>query len=189
MRIPLLLLSTFLVVFLLVGTEASAASYKKSLNRWSRSDSVFVVRDLKAEILWSATFLSDEMIFAQAKAFQKAYRVPADEREEFLATLKTKRGSEVLFFVSFYSHDHRFDDLTNPLAKWDLRIESGGEAFRPNRVEKIVRLSPLESLFFPYVSPWSKSYYVWFPSEVLNRPFPWNLSIFGPRAHSTLIWK
>lgn len=178
-----------LVIFLTVGTETVAASYKKSLNRWSRSDSVFVVRDLKAEILWSATLLSDEMIVAQAKLFQKTYRVPASEREDFFSTLQKKRGDEVLYFVSFYSHDHRFDDLTNPLAKWDLRLSSGGEIFRPSRVEKIERLSPLEGLLFPYVGPWSKAYYIWFPQEVLNRPFPWTLEVFGPRAHSSLIWK
>lgn len=174
--------------FTIVPT-ATAASYKKTLDRWTRSDSVFAPRDLKAEILWSATYLSEEMIWAQAQLYQKTYRLPVSDREKFASGLQGKRGDEALFFVSFYSHDRRFDDLTNPLAKWDLRLECGGETERPSRIEKIVRLSPLESVFFPDTTPWSKAYYVWFPGEILSRPSPWKLSVFGPRAHSTLVWR
>lgn len=176
--------------FLLPATSFSKSpSYKKVYKKWTRSDSVYGLSDFHASILWSATPLNDQVIEAQAKKFAKAYEVPLKEEEEELERLKEKRGDKVLFFVSFYSYDRHFDDLENPGSKWDLRLEAGEMTYRPVRFEKFNRPNPLDKLYYPGLGPWSSGYYVWFPAEAGMRPYPWILSVHGPKAHSKLKWK
>lgn len=193
---PLFILYFSLFIFVFVGvisfsssSFSKSPSYKRVYKKWTRSDSVFGLSDFHASILWSATLLNDQVIEAQAKKFAKAYEVPLNEKEEELKRLKEKRGDEVLFFVSFYSHDRHFNDLTNKRAKWDLRFEAGEVTYRPVRLEKFTRPNPLDKLYYPSLGPWSHGYYVWFPAEAGMRPHPWVLSVHGPKTRSKLKWK
>ena len=181
--------SFFILILLPSAADSGSSSYKKILKKWTHSDTVYRSRDFHAEILWSATWLNDAVLNAQAGWYAKVYDVSDSEKENFLDELIKKRGDSVLFFISFYNYDRHFDDLTNPRAKWDVRFQAGGLDFRPLRMEKVNRATPLERLFYPYLNSWSRGYYVWFPVEAVNYSSPHALSIHGPFASSELVWK
>lgn len=133
--------------------------------------------------------LNDRILNAQALKYGELYDLSDSEQEDFLNELTRKQDGAVFFFVAFYNYDRHFDDLANPRAKWDLRLQAGGRDFAPLRLEKVNRPNPLERLFYPYLDSWSRGYYVWFPAEAANDEAPYTLSVHGPFAASKLVWK
>ncbi len=166
---------------------AGASSYKKAVKTWSRSESTYRTSDLAATIVWEATYLSDEMLEAQAKEYIKIYHTPVAEQSAVLPQLRSKREGETLFFVSFYSNDRHFDDLLSQRAGWELRLEVNGQSIKPSHMEKTERATPLQQRMYPYLNSWSRGYYVWFPINDVS--FPFTLSLHGPTASSSLLWK
>lgn len=167
--------------------QAKGPSYKKVLKEWTRNHTVYQSQDFHASILWHATLLNDEMIEAMASYYQKTYNISDEECAEVEDDFKRKQEGNLLFFVSFYTFDHSFADIQNPRAHWDLRLNVGNNSYKPLRIEKTSKLTPLLQLYFPYLDQWSKGYYVWFSSK--NKSEPLELSIHGPEAHSKLEWK
>lgn len=186
----IILLTIIISLISVHAAQGSTDTYKKSLKKWTRGDQVYRAEDLQAIVQWNATLLDDSMLQAQATHYAKAYEISEAEKKQKLEERKKKKGNEVLVFVSFYSGDRHFDDLTDERAKWDLRLMAGGVTFRPTRIEKISkRPTPLDVFYFPYLNEWSRGYYVWFSPEALFYPRPWILSVHGPNAKSELTWK
>lgn len=179
----------FLVVLLLAAPHVQAASYKSTLKEWTRSAVKYRSQDLIAILQMKATLLNDTMLRAQAAKNAKTYDLIPEDREGVLTDLEQKRGDAVLFFISFYSSDRKYDDLANPRCGWDLRLENKEGIFHPERIEKVNKLSPLEIMYYPYLNPWSKGYFVWFPAEAASSSTPWVLSVHGTSAHADLTWK
>lgn len=180
----------FFFIFVFFSNSLSivhAAGYSKTLKKWSRSDRVFLFKELDAAILWNATLLTNELLSAQADRYAKNYDLPVNEREDFLNSLYKKRDNQVCFFVSFYSHNRHFNDLKNNQAHWDIRLQKDGVLLRPSRIEKINRATPLDEMFYPYLNPWSRGYFVWFETD-LNEEDASTLSVYGPEASSQLTW-
>ncbi len=169
--------------------QASDRSYKKNLKKWSRNGTVYSLKDFRAHILWDVTFLSNSMLKSQADLYARKYELSPVEREDFLNSLYQKRGDEALFFISFYSYDPHFNDIMNQRADWDLRLEIGGEMIRPVRIEKIKRPTPLNQLFYPYLTPWSRGYFVWFPVTTDHLENGFLISLHNPKAFSKLEWR
>ena len=176
-------------LFLALSLNVQAASYKSILKKITRKDQVYQKQDLKANIIWNVSPLTDELIAAQTNRYAKAYDPQPAEKAKFQSDLLAKRGGESLFFVSFYSGDRKYGDLSNPKAKWELRFESQGEALAPSRIEKINSPNPVELMLYPYLTPWSRGYYVWFPIDSSRLTSPFLVSLHGATASSTLDWK
>lgn len=178
-----------LCFFLLYPLTLKASSYRSTLHKWTRSDTVYIPRDFHVPILWHAVWLKDDVLKAQAAEYAKLYRLSEDEEQKVLADLMDKKGGENLYFVSFYSSVKDTDDLTNPRSNWDLRLKIGDETFSTLRMEKINKPTLLQKVFYPFLHPWAKGYYVWFSSESADKPGRRVLSLHGPEAHSGLVWK
>ena len=185
---------TVISFFLLSGFFAenpavASHSYKTVLRRWTRSDTVYIPRDFNVPILWHAVWLRDEVLEAQAAQYAKVYRLGEKEEQKVLSDLRDKKGGENLYFVSFYSSVKETDDLTNPRANWDLRLKVGNEIFLPTRMEKINKPTLLQKVFYPFLHPWAKGYYVWFAPESAGGSARRMLTLYGPEAHSKLVWR
>lgn len=177
-------------VLLLFSFNAQAKdSYSKILKKSSRGDEIYKVENLKAFIIWKASPLTDELIAAQTNRYAKSYDPLPEEKENFQKDLFSKRGDESLFFISFYSADRKYGDLSNPKAKWDVKLKVNGETLTASRIEKINSPNPLDLLLYPYLTPWSRGYYVWFPINASRLKTPFSLSVHGAFASSTLSWK
>lgn len=173
------------LVFTPLYAVAKSTNYKKNLKKWTRSDRVYKSEDLKASIYWTATLLNNQMIHAQAQRYAEAYESSEADKQKSYQELMAKKNGQTLFFVSFYSGNKKFSDLLNPRAGWELRLESGGHTYKSVRIEKIGKTKPVDRMYFPYITPWSVGYYVWFPAAAESL----TLSVYGPDSHSTLVWK
>lgn len=138
---------------------------------------------MDAAILWKATPVNDEVLGAQIEEYARIYE-PSDA-VEYANERRQHQGKDSLFFVSFYSGNRPFEDLTNARADWELRLKMGGEVYAPLRFEKIKKHSPLDLRFYPYLNQWSHGYYVWFP-RIHDKNF--SLSVRSPYARSELHW-
>lgn len=172
-----------------LSKEGAVTDYSKILKKWTRTDKVFRTEDLQAEIIWTATFLNDRVLGAQANAYQETYKVNDVDRDKFLEERKAKQDHQLLFFVSFYAGEKKLKDLKDDSSGWDLRLEAGGRYFRPTHIEKIGKAKPMDIFLFPYLDQWSQGYYVTFSPEAALYTKPWVLSIHGTTARSKLLWK
>lgn len=177
------------LAFIPLFAAAKSTDYKKTLKKWTRSDRVYKSEDLKASIYWTATLLNNQMIHAQAERYAEAYESSEADKQKIYQELMAKKNGQTLFFVSFYSGNKKFSDLLNPRADWELRLESGGHTYKSIRLEKIGKTKPADRMYFPYITPWSEGYYVWFDAAAEIHESPLKLSVYGPDAHSTLAWK
>ncbi len=177
-----------LIVLFLASSNlwAKDKAYDKTLKKWTRTDSVYRSNDLRAEIIWNATFLNHTMIAAMADYRARVYNLPDPEKMQVESDLLVKKNNDLLMFVSFYSPDRKTDDLMDVNNAWDLRLEQDGKIFRPVKIEKIKKIDPMNQFYFPYLSQWFKGYYVWFSTP--NTEGPLKITVHGTNAHSELKW-
>lgn len=175
--------------FFLSSAVQAKEAYHRTLQKLTRKDQVYRSQDLKASIIWNATPLTDPLIAAQTHFYAKVYDALPEEKANLHETLLSKRGKEALFFVSFYSAERKFGDLANPKARWEVRLKMEEGVLEPSRIEKIGYPNPVEQIFYPYLTPWSRGYYVWFPIPSSGLKTPFSLSVHGAFASSTLTWK
>ncbi|OGQ07978.1 MAG: hypothetical protein A3G32_07570 [Deltaproteobacteria bacterium RIFCSPLOWO2_12_FULL_40_28] len=173
------------LVFLSYSLDAKE-NYRRVQKKLTRSDQVYRLKDLNAVILWSATYLSDELLNSEAGWIAKHYNLSQTEKADKLGELNAQKDEMGYFFVSFFSDQKKFSDLANPRDGWDLRLETAGERHKPVRIQKVKKPSPLEMKLYPYINSWSENYYVWFP---INPSTPFQLAVYGPKGKSHLLWK
>lgn len=173
------------LVFLSYSLDAKE-NYRKVQKKLTRSDQVYRLKDLNAVILWNATYLSDELLNSQTEWLAQRYNLSQAEKENKLDELNSQKDEMGYFFVSFFSDQKKYSDLANPRDGWDLRLEIGDKRYKPVRIQKVKKPSPLETKLYPYINPWSENYYVWFP---VSPSKPFQLAVYGPRGKSHLLWK
>lgn len=173
----------------LIAFNVHARTYHHSIKKDVRHGKQFSADNFSATLIWSAIPVDDELLKKQANEYQKVYRVSDEERDDFYKKLLTKnsKGAQSLFFVSFYSHNRKFADLTNKQAHWDVRLKYGDRELRPNKIEKLNNPTPFDRLFYPQLDEFSEGYWLWFDTPDLQVPYA--LTIYGPEAASTLEWK
>lgn len=161
--------------------------YKKALDKYTRSSEVYWKDNLHAAIMWTATLLETPMLDAMAKKYSEVYEAPSIQSEQ-LAELQNFTAGETLFYVSFYYGNRFFADLLNPRARWEVTLRTKSNVYKPVRLEKTKKPTPLDHLYFPYINQWATGYYIGFPAEAMNeRPF--TLEVHGPQAHTELLWE
>ena len=181
---PIGLISLIGLMFLI--QETHAASYYGTIKKELRKGSQYSTDNFHASLIWSVLPLTDKILRAQAKKYQKVYGVSEAERMEFYESLLKKKDSKTLFFISFYSYNQKFNDLTSKPAHWDLRLKKAGKEQKPQRIEKNANPTPFDRVFYPQLDYWAAGYFVWFDGDLDS---PYSLILHGPEAHSTLEWK
>ncbi|EKD41262.1 MAG: hypothetical protein ACD_73C00787G0002 [uncultured bacterium] len=182
----------FLLVALILSSFSSFAGvksdYKKILKKWSRHDEVYAHYDLKAAIIWDATFLSEEMLEAQADLYARQYDLDDSQKLKEWENLRSSREGKTVFFVSFFNSSKKLDDLSNPKHGWLIRLKSRGNVFEPVLIERLKRYSPEAQLFYPYILPWSVTYRVSFPPNAIVSGQKFELDVRNQLSDSHLIW-
>lgn len=173
----------------LIVFSAHASNYYHNIKKDLREGKQFSIDSFSATIIWSALPVTKELLAGQANEYQKVYQVSNEERDVFYKNLLSKNSKEnqSLFFISFYSNNRKFSDLTNKQAHWDVRLKQGEKELRANKIEKLTNPTPFDRLFYPQLDDFSEGYWIWFDVADLNMPY--SLTVYGPEAVSTLEWK
>lgn len=167
--------------WLLVTSHAVAGpSYRSTLNKWTKTDRIYSLENLDAQLVWHATMLSDEMLAAQ-------------EREE-ARRLKTVASNQLpvvsehqAFFVSLYTTKELKGFSLDDSSVWKiLLVDANGSEVSPTKIEPVT-ITPTERVFYPYLDRWSKAYRVEFPpAELGKKP---QLVLRSIVAESRLKWR
>jgi hypothetical protein len=168
------------------GTRAKHV-YRAVLHEWTRSGEAFQSELLFISVKWHASLLSPDLLLAQANEVGNVYQA-GDERDAFLASESTRYRGTISFFVSFYSFEHKYSDLSREDCSWKLSLVDHGARSTPLTIQKIHTLTPLQRYLFPYVDTWSSFYIVSFPRAASTNYHGLELSIRGPDGSSHLDW-
>lgn len=182
--------SVFFVFLLLLPAAPAAAGYNSILKKWTRKDQVYVMSNMEARLIWSATYLSDE--FRQAKRERLAELFEWDEAEKAAAEKEDLQEAAKydVFFLGVYAGSSEIPEIGKDVGSWRIVLETGeGDTRRITKEVSFQRkaVTHTERELYPYLDKWSEAYEVKFPKTIQSRPF--KLRFTGIPARSELIWK
>ncbi len=160
------------------------AGYRSQLRKATEKGSVYNATDWNAELIWHATFFSEDFRKAFEKRHEKLRYLSRPEVDRFVAEQEIRQASGWEFFITAYtrkpySNINNYDDS---FWKFYLITESG-ERVSPTSVDK-VQITPYEKKMFPHLDRWSKGYLIVFPKVDLGDSF--ELSVESVVGRSTL---
>ena len=161
--------------------------YEKTLWKWTRTSEVFQRDDFNASLKWYATPINEEIIAAQIRRVASVYQYDQPEYDNLSAKMTERFSHYTVYYVSFYSYEYRFEDLSKESNDWKIYLESNCNKTAPIKIEKINKVSQMDQMLFPYSNLWSHHYYIYFPKQS-ESTCPVKLSVFGPGGKDTLTW-
>lgn len=180
-------LAAFAMVLLSFAT-AIAADYRSVLKKWTRHDSVFVLDNLEARMIWNATYLSPEYRQARLSRLAELYERSQEERRLREGEDGEEQKKFDVFFVGLYTGSSQWSDVGRNEGLWKAVLETGGgELVESLRFERIP-ITPVERNLYPYLDKWSQAYLLTFP-KTLREGRPFRLRMTGIPARSELVWK
>lgn len=177
-------LMSFVVAALCAGAAAQAASYASVLRRAERHAQVYDFDLVRADVVWSAAWLTPAL--RDARVVREAKLRRTDEASVDAALPDAWRTSGSNFFVTLFAPRDAQGDLAAVNALWTLELQdAAGRTSAPTTITAI-KPTLLDRKLFPRLTPWSKAYYVHFAASAAP---PAQLTLRGPTIASTLTWK
>lgn len=137
---------------------------------------------------WHVTYLSPEFLAAQIEEVARIYDWSPSEKEKYAVAQQGKFSNYTVFFVSFYAYDYKTSDLSATDPIWSLKLEVGGQRYEPVKFESVRRPTPLDAQLYPYINPWSRHYFVFYPKFTGDERGSLTLKVNGPHAQDALSW-
>jgi hypothetical protein len=177
--------------------EYTATDYPRVLDKWTRTRSLFVASELDDVLTVTATYESWDFRWAYVVRYAEDYRMTVDQRQTLLERSLAETDESHQFFVSLYAQRHSWGDLTTADSAWIIRlIDELGNETAPVEIEAIRRPGAIERTYFPYTSPWRRSYRIRFPvaradgRPTIARNASWfGLRFAGAQGNQELLWK
>jgi len=176
--------------------EYVATDYENVLDRWTRTEQLFLASELDGLLTATATYESWDFRWAYVVRYAEDYRVTIDQRRALLARSLSDVDRFHQFYVALYAQRPKWSDLTAENAAWIIRlIDDRGNETAPSEIEPVRRPGAIERTYFPYTSPWRQAYRVRFPVARADgrRTISPNASWFGLRfagaqGNQQLVW-
>lgn len=163
-------------------------TYRKILKKWTRNREEYQRDDFYSSLTWYATLQSPEMIEAKSDYMSQIYAFKQEKRDELFLAEQKKFSQYTAVYLSLYSYDFKYSDITRKDAYWKLYLDVGDVRYEPVKIEKIEKLTPLYQTLYPYSDIWSRYFYVYFPKvDYAHQQI--KLIIAGPTSRSELIWE
>jgi len=162
-----------LSVSLRPGTRTYTPSdYTRIFESWTRSARVTSLDELDTMLAVTATLEAWDFRSAYIAKFASDYRLTPEQRREMLDKALSESQSGHRFYVALAARTARSADLTRADATWVARlIDDQGHETAPSSIERVTRPGPIETMYFPYTSPWRSVFRITFPiTSVDGRP-------------------
>jgi hypothetical protein len=183
----ILKLLAIVVVLVMVSSSASASGYKSKLVKWTKSNRSYSLKNMDANLIWHATYFSDEFREAQVKYHIKKNHLTLCEADDWREAQKNEQQEKISFFVGFYTKKDYKEFTSDDDSFWHVKlVAENGEIIEPISVAQ-VPITPYEEMMYPYLNRWSKGYLVTFPKADVGKKF--KLSLQSIIESSTLSWK
>jgi hypothetical protein len=177
--------------------EYVATDYPAVLERWTRTESLFLFDELTRALTVTATFESWDFRSAFVIRYAQDYRLTIPQRQELLRERLAATDEHHEFYLALYGEEDRQNDLSRPDSAWIVRlIDSTGGEVAPSAIEAVTRPGVLEQRFYPYSTVWRRAFRVRFPTQQADgrpsiaRGAEWfGLRFAGPWGNTDLNWR
>jgi hypothetical protein len=176
--------------------EYVATDYEQVLDRWTRTEQLFLPSELDGVLTATATYESWDFRWAYVVRYAEDYRVTVDQRRALLDRSLAETDRFHQFYVALYAERYAWSDLTAENAAWIIRlIDDRGNETAPSEIEPIRRPGAIERTYFPYTTPWRRAYRVRFPvaradgRRTIAQNARWfGLRFAGAQGNQQLVW-
>jgi len=177
--------------------EYVAQDYERVLQRWTRSTELLSTRELDNVLSVTATYESWDFRWAYAVRYAEDYRLTIAQRRSLLERSLAECRREHEFFVALFAQKHKWGDLTLDNPAWIVRlIDETGSEVAPHDITEIRRPGAIEQTYFPYSSPWRRTFRVSFPiafgdgRPTISPKAKWfGLRFAGAQGNDQLVWR
>lgn len=181
------LASVALLIILLVSATTAVASYRRDLNRATKTGRIYHYELWDANLIWSATLFTPAFRASFIDRHAEVEHLDYTAKELFAEEQWRKQDDGWEVFVSMYTKDRlkEFSMFSDSFWKALLTTESG-ETVTPISIEPVT-ITPYVEVMFPYIDRWSRTFRVVFPKVELGNKATMTLqSVVGD---SSITWK
>jgi hypothetical protein len=176
--------------------EYVATDYERVLDRWTRTEQLFVPTELDDLLTVTSTYESWDFRWAYVVRYAEDYRLTVDQRKALFERSLNETEKYHQFYVALYAERHQWSDLTAENAAWIIRlIDDRGNETAPSEIEAIRKPGAIERTYFPYTTPWRRAYRVRFPvaradgRRTIAPEAQWfGLRFAGAQGNEQLVW-
>ncbi len=139
------------------GTDVQPADYPHVLASWTRDNRLY--NGLENKVFVTSVFLTPELRTAVRTTYPDVIGHGGTVTRDELATAA---GSDLVFFVSMYTADRKWNDLQTPTSIWKITVKGDSEV-APASIQKI---RPDENLrtIFPFIGRYDECYLMRIPA-------------------------
>lgn len=179
--------AVLIISVVLLTSQAATAGYGFNLAKATRSSRLFNFETLDANLIWHATFFSENFRRVYEERYIERNHMNALEAAKFVGAEERRQSAGWEFFISFYTKKDYKKFTMEPDSFWKIHLTTAdGEVVRPEEIEAIP-VTPYEKVMFSHLNRWSKAYRVTFPKVSLGDEFA--LTIESVIGKSTVKWK
>src|SRR5512143_4199614 len=102
--------------------EYVATDYERVLDRWTRTEHLFVASQADDLLTVTATYESWDFRWAYVVRYAEDYRLTVEQRRALLERSLGEADSSHQFYVTLYAERYRYADLTAENAAWVIRL-------------------------------------------------------------------
>jgi len=176
-----------LALSILVAPATSMAGYRWELKKQTERGRIYHVHTWDAELIWNATFFSEEFRDEFIKQHEKIKHLVGPSAARFEAEQMHRQLDGWDFFLAIYTKDEYKEFSQYDDSFWEIELTTGGgQVVKPILIERMPT-TPYEKKMFPYLDRWSRGYRVTFPKVPLGDEI--KLTIKSVVGSSTLEWK
>jgi len=176
--------------------EYVATDYPAVLDRWTRTESLFLFDELTRALTVTATFESWDFRWAYVIRYAQDYRLTVPQRQALLQQRLDATHDVHEFYVALYGAEDAQNDLTRADGAWIVRlIDSTGGELAPTAIEAVRRPGVLETRYYPYSNVWRRAFRLRFPAKngegrpTIPADAEWfGLRFAGPWGNTDLVW-
>jgi hypothetical protein len=176
--------------------EYAATDYERVLDRWTRTEQLFVASEPDDILTATATYESWDFRWAYVVRYAEDYRLTVDQRRALLTRSLADVDRVHQFYVALYAQRRSYSDLAAEKPAWIIRlIDDHGDETAPSEIEPIRRPGAIERTYYPYSTPWRTVFRVRFPvaradgRRTISPSAQWfGLRFAGAQGNQQLVW-
>lgn len=139
--------------------------YEGVHRRWTRSSELY--ERFSQALTMTATLKSWEWRQAYVARYAERYALSATERQALLARQKAEHEDAIEIVLHVAILERPWRDLSRAGAPWHLALlNDRGQEVHPRRIERLRKVAPDVSIFFPEHGPFDEVYVVRFPRKL-----------------------
>ncbi len=144
------------------GTDVQAGDYPHVLASWTRDNRLY--DGLENKVFVTSVFLTTELRAAVRTAYPDVVGHGGPVTRDELAT---GPGNDLVFFVTMYTADRKWNDLQTPTSIWKVTL-TGASEISPSSIVRIRQDENMRTVF-PFIGRYDETYLVRFPvGEVIG---------------------